>query len=99
MTNPISRRSVVCVTNRQVSSDFPDGQVVLMDVHEGTYYGLNRMGARIWEMIQSPRSVGDIVDTLLESYEVAEGRCLEEVSALLSDLASRSLVEITNGPD
>ena len=98
MTFPITRSSVVRAADRQVSSDFPDEQVVLLDVHEGTYYGLNAVGARVWKMIQSPRAVGDIVDALLASYEIGEERCLEEVSSLLNDLASRRLVEIENGP-
>lgn len=99
MTRTISRTSVACASAHQVSSDFVDGEVILLDVQEGTYYGLNPVGATIWRMIQTPTSVGEIIDALLETYDVSESRCVEEVSTLLRNLVERNLVEITDGTD
>jgi hypothetical protein len=33
------------------------------------HYGLEEVGARIWELIAEPRTVGEICDTLLDEYE------------------------------
>lgn len=98
MKGPISKQSVVAATDHQVSSDFLDGEVILLDVHDGTYYGLNPVGARIWSMVQTPMQVADIIEALLGEYDVTEERCFQEVSALLGELAARNLVTIQDGP-
>jgi len=82
-----------------VSSDFLEDEIVVLDVHEGAYYLLNPVGARIWSMIQTPKTVAELIDTLLEEYEVTPERCASEVMDLLRDLAGRKLIEVTHETD
>lgn len=97
--NGISRESVVVVTERQVSSNLLDDEIVTLDVQEGAYYLLNPVSARIWSMIQTPKVVDEIIDTLLEEYEVTPERCSSEVLDLLRDLAARKLIEVRDAAD
>lgn len=90
----VSENSVVVVTDRQVSSEFVDEEMVILDVHDGAYYHLNPLGARIWGMIQTPTPVRKVVADLLEEYEVTADRCTREVIELLQDLVDRKLVEV-----
>src|SRR2546430_12237463 len=39
------------------------------------YYSLDAVGSRIWALVQSPRSVREIRDTLLAEYDVPAERC------------------------
>ncbi len=94
MDNKISRNSVVVVAQRQVSSELLDDEVVVLDVQEGAYFVLNPVGARIWSLIQEPKTVGALIDALLEEYDVEEDRCAREVTDLLQDLARRKLIDI-----
>jgi Coenzyme PQQ synthesis protein D (PqqD) len=85
--------SVVVQAPEQLSSGL-GGEAVLLDLREGVYYGLDSVGARIWELVQEPRSVADVRDTLLAEYEVEPERCEQDVVRLLTDLAEHGLVEV-----
>ena len=90
----MSQNTRVVVAKNQVSSEFPDNEIVVMDVNEGAYYVLNEVGARVWTMIQTPKQVGELVAALTEEYDVPADLCAQEVLELLADLASRKLIEV-----
>lgn len=97
MGSSISRDSVVVATQNQVSSEFLDGETILLDIHGGVYYGLNPVAARIMSIIETPTPVAEIVEALLDEYEVEEDVCLRDVLHLLGELADRELIEIRDG--
>lgn len=89
----ISRDSVVVVSQDQVSSDLA-GESVILNLKNGTYYGLNELGSVIWEFIQEPKTVAAICESILQEYEVDLETCESSIQALLSDLVNAQLVEI-----
>jgi hypothetical protein len=80
----------------QVSSDL-GGEVAILHLEAGTYYGLDAVGARIWSLIQEPRSVEEIRDVLVSEYEVEPALCESDLIALLQRLADEGLVEVRDG--
>lgn len=91
--NYLSIDSIVSAVGGQLSADL-DGETVILHLESGTYYGLSEVGARIWTLIQEPKSVGDVRDALLEEYDVEPDLCERDVLALLVELASHNLIEI-----
>ena len=89
----VSGSSTVVAAKDQVSSDL-GGEVAILDLKAGVYYGLDAVGARIWSLIQEPRTVNEIRDILLEEYEVEPERCERDLLALLRRLADEGLVEV-----
>jgi hypothetical protein len=87
----LSPDTIVFASDEQVSSRVADEEVIL-NLENGTYYGLDPVGARVWDLIQEPTSVKDLVDRLLEEYEVDRDQCLEDVLALLQDMHDEGLV-------
>ena len=49
-----------------------DGDKVMMDLEKGQYFALNSVGSRIWEEIQSPVKISEVVNTKneLDRYAV-----------------------------
>jgi hypothetical protein len=88
--------STVVASKDQVSADLAE-EVVILNLRDGTYYGLDIIGARIWSLIQEPVTVGDVRNVLLEEYEVDQPRCERDLLALLRELSARELVVISNG--
>ncbi len=84
-------------TRDQVSSDLM-GEVAILDLKAGVYYGLDDVGARIWNLIQEPKAVSEIRDTLLQEYDVEADRCERDLLALLQRLADEGLVEVEDAP-
>lgn len=70
------------------------GEAVILHLKSGIYYGLNPVGARIWSLIQDPRTVDSVLTALVEEYEVDPNRCEQDLFALLQDLQDRGLIEI-----
>jgi Coenzyme PQQ synthesis protein D (PqqD) len=96
MKDTVSQRSTVVAAKDQVSSDL-GGETAILDLKAGMYYGLDDVGARVWNLIQAPRNVSDIRDMLLEEYDVAPERCERDLLALLQRLVDEGLVEVRNG--
>jgi hypothetical protein len=92
----VSPASIVVVTSEQVSCDL-DGEAAILNLNDGVYYGLDEVGATIWNLIQQPRAVGEIRDCILEEYEVDPAQCEQDLLKLLSELAALGLVEIRDG--
>ncbi|HEX4124032.1 MAG TPA: PqqD family protein [Tepidisphaeraceae bacterium] len=93
----LSLSSRVCVSRDQISSRLA-GDVVILNLKAGVYHGLEGTGAWIWNQIQRPKSVGDIVIAMLAEYDVDPERCQRELLALLGELARSGLIEVTDGP-
>jgi hypothetical protein len=89
----LSKHSVVVVAGEQISSDLA-GEAVILNLKDGVYYGLDDVGARIWNLIQEPQSVDDICDRIFEEYDVGAGQCEHDVLALLDELAAAGLIEV-----
>jgi len=70
------------------------GGMALLDLRSNTYYGLNKVGARIWELVQEPRSVSQLCDAIMAQYDVEPSRCYGDVVALLRQLADAKLVRM-----
>jgi hypothetical protein len=71
-----------------------DEELVMMDVQAGKYYGLNTVGAEIWQLLESPISVQDLCTTLTQSFEVPSERCTAEVLQFLEQLHTKGLVYV-----
>ena len=95
MEEKITVHSIVAVAKDQVSADL-SGEAAILNLKSGVYFGLNTVGASIWKLIQEPRSVNEIRDTLVEEYNVDPDQCEKDLLALLEELLSKELIEVKN---
>lgn len=90
LLNPNSR---IKVSEDQVSS-YVAGEAVILNLKTGTYHSLNPVGARIWQLIQEPQMMRDILNTIVTEYDVDLSVCERDLQELLSQLESAQLIEI-----
>ena len=90
----ISESSVISVTKDGVHCDV-ENEVVILGLKDGVYYGLNPVGAFIWNLIQEPKTVAEIRDAVLEEYDVEKEVCEKDLMELLTELSDKGLVKIT----
>jgi coenzyme PQQ synthesis protein D (PqqD) len=81
----------------QVSCDL-DGEAAILHLESGVYYGLNPVGAWIWNLIQRPMTVDEIRRAILKRYDVEPDLCERDLHTLLQDLAAADLIEIRDAP-
>lgn len=89
----LTKSSVVVAADHQTSAEV-DGESVILDLEEGIYYGLNPVGARVWEEIQEPTSIEEITAAITAEYDVGSEKCREDVISLLHDLEENGLIEV-----
>ena len=91
----ISMDLVVHAADEQVSCEL-SGEVVVLSLRSGEYFGLNPVAAAVWALVQSPRTVLEIRDALLEQFAgVSEEKCTEELLPLIEELRVMELVTVS----
>lgn len=89
----LSVDSVVVAAPHHAACDLA-GEAVILDLDSGLYYGLEAVGARIWELLRDPIRVAALRDTLLGEYDVAPKVCQSDLLAVLGELLSAGLIEV-----
>jgi hypothetical protein len=64
-------------------------QSVMMNTRNDKCIGLNRIGSRIWTLMETPSSPEDLCAQLLQEFDVAPQTCRLEVDAFLKELLSQ----------
>ena len=71
-----------------------DGELVALHVDNGTCYGFNATATRIWAMIEEPKRLSELRDTLTAEYDVEPDECEAQLLDLLKDLEGDGLLEL-----
>lgn len=71
-----------------------DQEVVMLSISNSEYYGLDEIGSRIWEILEKPVRVDQLIDRLLEEYEVSRTQCENDVFPLLNELYDKKLIHL-----
>ncbi|MGZ9098408.1 MAG: PqqD family protein [Brevundimonas sp.] len=71
-----------------------DGELLAMSVERGACYGLNRVGARVWELLERARSIRSLCEALEAEFDVSPAACLGEVTELIEGLRAEGLVTV-----
>ena len=88
----ISLESRMVASDAVVSADLA-GETVMLSLRTELYYALDPVGARVWDLLQEPRTLASVRDALLAEYDVDAERCGRDLLALVADLARHELVE------
>jgi PqqD family protein of HPr-rel-A system len=71
-----------------------DGEAIVLDTSSGQYFGVNELGARILELIDTPVALGDIHRSLLNEYDVEAEQLEADVRMFIDQLHSKGLVSL-----
>jgi hypothetical protein len=74
-----------------------EGEMVLLNLATGVYFGLDPVGTRIWRLIEAQRSSDEIVETLTAEYEVDANTAGADLARLLLALRDNELVDVDDG--
>jgi hypothetical protein len=55
-------------------------------------YSLNETAARVWELLDGRRTLGDLVATLVQEFEVAPGTAETDLRSLLGQLTEAGAI-------
>ncbi len=93
LTKEIKHDTIVAQAIGLVAAEM-DGERVMLNIEKGKYFALNGIGGRIWDLIESPHTVREVVTLLINEYEVEEKTCQHDVLVFLNKLYDQGLVAI-----
>ena len=73
-------------------------ELVMMSAEHGHYIGLSEVGARIWELLDTPRDLDAVCAQLLEEYDVTAETCRAEVESFLNELVKHGAIALDPAP-
>lgn len=68
-------------------------EVAVLNLDRALYFGLQGVGAHIWNILEEPRSVSQICDDVVAHFDVAPEPCRADVSKFLDAMCEAGLVE------
>lgn len=71
-----------------------NGEAVILQLDSGTYFGLDEVGTRIWQLIEEHGAFGKVLEAMLAEYDVDRMRCEADLSDLLDQLREKQLIRV-----
>lgn len=73
-------------------SIMPDGEKMMLDIEQGKYFALNKIAAVIWDELEEPKSVEELIENLTARFSAAEATIRNDVLMFLEDMQVKKLI-------
>jgi hypothetical protein len=95
MTNQpvLNLDSIVARSDGVVTSNL-DGEVIMMSIDKGKYYGLDAIASQIWELLETPRLIKALCDKLLPQYDVERQQGEQDVLAFCQQACDQGIIRV-----
>lgn len=74
-----------------------EGESVILDLDSESYFGLDRVGTRMWQLVTESPSIQSAYEVLIDEYDVEPDTLRDDLVELLETLRERGLIEIHGG--
>jgi len=81
----------VVITRELLASALGEEKVIL-DMKSGLYYGLDEVGARVWDLLSEPRTPREVCDRIEEEYAVDRSLLETDVLRLVRQFDAEDLL-------
>jgi hypothetical protein len=71
-----------------------EGDLVMMNIESGAYVGLNETGKSIWNLLDTPLPIAEIVKHLVNEYQIEESQCEKEVLVFVEKMLKSDILNL-----
>ena len=82
----------IFVRNSDIIEAKINEEIVMMCVEMDSYFSLDEIGSRVWNILNEPNSLKGICDIMILEYDIDHATAMIEVGVLLQDLVNHHLV-------
>lgn len=93
----LSNQTVIVATKDEVSCKLGE-EAAILGLKNSVYYGLNAVGARIWELLREPKSLEEVQTAIVNEYDVSAQQAENDLLQFLRGMMAEGLIELS-GPD
>jgi hypothetical protein len=94
MLDPQSR---LCPNREEVAAKVMDGEAIMINLSNGTYYSMDGVGGLIWDLIAREHTLGDIVSAISVHYDASSEQVWADLQRLADELLQEELVRVAAG--
>jgi hypothetical protein len=76
----------------EVAAKVMDGEAILINLSNGIYYSMDKVGGVVWELIERRHSLEEITEAISRRYDVASERARVDIEHLANELIQEHLV-------
>jgi len=82
---------------QQIIAQKGSDEVLLFNMDDGSYYALNEVGNRIWELCDGRHAMAEMVGVLAKEYDAPAEMIETDILEVLEDLRSKNLIVESRG--
>ena len=71
-----------------------DGDLVMMSIERGEYFGIGGVGILAWELLREPTTVDRICAAVCKEFDVDAATCREDLLGFANELLALGLVQV-----
>jgi len=79
----------------EVASKVIDGEAIIINLANGVYYSMDKVGALVWDRLQAGHTLDDVIAAVTGSYDVPREQAESNVRDLVQELVQENLVVAT----
>ncbi len=84
--------TTVVVRDNEAMFSTMDDEVVILNMKSNNYLGLDQIGARIWELLETPVLVSELCEQMAQEYEGSREQITAGVLRFLAELAREEMI-------
>ena len=80
--------------NPEIIHSVMDDEIVMMSVDQGLFFGIDKIGTHIWNLLETNVKVEDLIEKLVASYDVERSVCENDTLKFLNDMFVKKVILI-----
>ena len=88
----LSMNQFIVPNRNEVTSKVMDGEAIMINLATGIYYSMDKVGGTIWEGVEQEQRLGQILQSVVATYEVSEEQAIKDLESLVSQLSEENLI-------
>jgi hypothetical protein len=69
-------------------------QTIFLSMETGSYYALDPVGSRLWELLVEKKSLPVVFESMLEEYAVVPGDLQRDILRFIGELQAAGLLDV-----
>ena len=89
--NPLNLDDQIVRNPDMLATDM-DGEIVMLSIEQGEYFGIGGVGTLVWELLDEPVSIGALCDVICSKFDVDEARCQADMLSFVNEMVQNKAV-------
>lgn len=95
MSNTEITTQSVLARNPEINFTDMGGEIVMMSIDQGEFYGLDDIATDIWNRLEEKMAVHNLCKDLCASYGIDTEQCLTDILPFLDEMVADKLINIS----